>query len=104
MVILLDITEVLSGNASVSHEGPSHPTRKVRLAYGPTLDPFSRCMVSAKLGSIDVLCKVLISFVYHRILLISNDINDAICPQIRFPDVILDSMLFGFRLYPTCAV
>ena len=30
MVIFLDITEVLSGKASVSHEGPSHPTEKVR--------------------------------------------------------------------------
>ena len=36
---------VLPGKTSVSHEAPCRTTRKVRLAYGPTLDPFSRRLV-----------------------------------------------------------
>lgn len=36
---------ILSGKASASHEGPFRTTGKVRLAFGPTLDHFSRCLV-----------------------------------------------------------
>ena len=44
LVVFLDITVVLSGKASVSHEGPCHPTGKVRQ---PSVHAwhFSRCLV-----------------------------------------------------------
>ena len=48
MVILVDITEVLSGNTPSLTEGPLRTTEKVRLAYGTTLDPFSRWFVVQK--------------------------------------------------------
>ena len=45
MVIFLDITVVLSGFVLGLTRGALRTTGKVRLAYGPSLDPFSRCLV-----------------------------------------------------------
>ena len=38
--------------ASVSHEGSLRTTGEVRLAYGPTLDPFPRCLVVQRYGGL----------------------------------------------------
>jgi hypothetical protein len=53
----------------------------------------------AKVVGIYVLNKVLIRFVNHRILLISNDICNDIFLQIRFHRAVLDYMFFGFGLH-----
>ena len=50
MVIFLDITKVLSGNTLGLTRGTLRTTGKVRLAYGPSLDPFSRCLVLQNYG------------------------------------------------------
>ncbi len=95
MVIFVDITEVLSGNAPVSREGPSHPTEKVRQPTVQRLTFFS-LFGDAKVESFYVLNKVLIRLVNHRILLISSYVSNDACLQIRFLGAVLDSIFFRF--------
>lgn len=49
MVILVDITIGLSGKAPSLTEGVPPHNREVRLAYGPSLDPFSLLFGDAKI-------------------------------------------------------
>ena len=76
MVIFVDITIGLSGKAPSLTEGVPPHNREVRLAYGPSLDPFSLLFGGAKLSSIHVTAMNPIRFENQYSLLKISTIND----------------------------
>lgn len=83
-MVIVFMTQFLSGKAPSLTEGVPPHNREVRLAYGPSLDPFSLLFGDAKLSSIHITAMNPIRFENQYSLLKISTINDGFLVVLDF--------------------